>query len=73
MENFSAYSADSLAILRAIIVGTVASTSIAWWIWVVHSTLGQLRNNQISFVELVFECFRALVTILTILSVIAFI
>lgn len=73
MENFLVHSSDSLEILRAIIVGTVASTSIAWWIWVVHSTLGQLQNNQISFIELVFECFRALVTILTILTVIAFI
>jgi len=73
MESFSANSADSLEILRAIIVGTVAATSIAWWIWVVHSTLGQLQNNQIGFTELMFECIRALATILAILTVIAFI
>ncbi|MDE0310040.1 MAG: hypothetical protein OXI60_09455 [Acidiferrobacterales bacterium] len=73
MGNLSIYSTDSLEILRTIIVSVVASTSIAWWIWVVNSTLGQLQSNQISFVELVFECFRALATILTILTVIAFI
>ena len=73
METLSANSADSLDILRTIVVGTVAATSITWWIWVVHSTLGQLQNNQISFIELAFECIRALATILAILTVIAFI
>ena len=73
MESFSVNSAESLKILRTLIVGLVSSTSIAWWIWVVNSTLGQLQNNQISFVELLIECFRALATTVTILTIIAFI
>lgn len=72
MESLSVNSAESLKILRTLISGIVSSTSIAWWIWVVYSTLGQLQNNQINFIELLIECFRALLTTVTILTIIAF-
>ena len=72
MDSLSVGSVDSFRILRAIIVGSISSAAIAWWIWIVYSTLAQLQNNQISFIELLIECFRALVTTLTILTVIAF-
>lgn len=62
----------SFEVLRIIITSTVASTTIGWWIWVVHCTLGQLRSHQIGFVELLFECFRALCVVLSVLTVIAF-
>lgn len=62
----------SFEVLRIIIAGTIASTTIGWWIWVVYCTLGQLRGHQIGFVELLFECFRSLCVVLTILMIIAF-
>ena len=72
MDNFELGPDISLKILRTIIGGTVASASIVWWIWIVQSSLGQLQNNQISFIELLFKCFRSLATALMILTLIAF-
>ena len=59
-------------ILRTVVLSTLSATSIAWWIWIVQSMLEQLRSNHISFVVLVFECFRGLVTILVFLTIMVF-
>ncbi len=58
--------------LKIIIGSTLAATSIAWWIWVVHCSLGQLRSHRINFIDLLFECFRSLVVVLVFLTLIAF-
>jgi len=73
MNNLGIAADFSFEILNIIIAGTLASATIAWWIWIVHCSLGQLRNNQIGFVDLLFECFRSLCVVLVILTLIAFV
>ena len=73
MDGLDVTAEVGINVLHVIIAGTLASTTIGWWIWVVHSTLGQLRSNQVGFVELLFECFRSLCVVLVILTIIAFV
>ena len=72
METFGLNSTTSFRVLKIIITATISALSIAWWIWIVYSCLGQLKNSQISFIELLIETLRALATALAILAVIAF-
>ncbi len=59
-------------ILKIIIASVLASTSIAWWIWIVYGSLEKLRSHQTGFVELLFECLRSLCVVLIFLTLIAF-
>jgi len=72
MEIFGPDVSRSINVLKVIIVSTISAGAIAWWIWIVYSCLDQLQSNQISFINLLVESFRSLITTLVILSLIAF-
>lgn len=61
-----------LNLVHSIIVGTLLSASIFWWIWIVYASLEQLQKNQISLFELFVECFRSLMVILIALAITTF-
>ncbi len=60
------------AVLKVIIGSTLAAIAIAWWIWVVHCSFGQMRGHHMGFIDLIFECFRSLCVVLIVLTLIAF-
>ena len=62
----------ALNVIHSIIVGTLVSTSIFWWTWIVYASLEQLQKNQISFFELLVKCFRSLMVTLLMLTVTTF-
>lgn len=72
MKTLNAIAILDFEILKIVIGSTLASLSITWWIWIVHCTLGQLQSHQINFLDLLFECFRSLLVVLIILTLIAF-
>ena len=72
MKTLNAIAILDFEILKIVIGSTLASISIAWWIWIVHCTLGQLQGHQMTFPDLFFECFRSLLVVLIILTLIAF-
>ncbi len=72
MNTLALSAGFNFEVLNIIIASSLASTAIAWWIWVVHCSLGQLRSHQIDFIDLIFECLRSLFVVLIILTLIAF-
>lgn len=58
--------------LRAAIIALLSAATILWWIWIVVSCLKRLQSNQISFLGLLTESGRSLVTTIALLTIIAF-
>ena len=72
VETLVETSGISMSLVRSIIIGVLMSTSILWWVWIVYSSLGQLRKNQIGFIELIYGCFRSFIVTLLMLTMIEF-
>ena len=69
MELGNSFNTDYL---RSAIVGLISATTILWWIWTVLACLRRLRENELSFLGLLAESGRSLLTTLSILTIIAF-
>jgi len=69
MELGNSFNTDYL---RSAIVGLISATAILWWIWTVLACLRRLRENELSFLGLLAESGRSLLTTLSILTIIAF-